>query len=115
MRWVRRARAPRLRPQVKAASLHAASSSRELALRGLGGPILVRRSHVRSTRASTPPALRFLAAYGGLGELSAHPGYVDDDLRTRDVLVEERADDLALLTDPLLRTALASGVIWRVH
>jgi predicted glycoside hydrolase/deacetylase ChbG (UPF0249 family) len=56
-----------------------------------------------------------LAAYGGQGELSAHPGYVDDDLRLRDALVHERADDLALLTDPLLRTALgADGVSWRV-
>jgi predicted glycoside hydrolase/deacetylase ChbG (UPF0249 family) len=48
--------------------------------------------------------------------LSGHPGYVDDELRQRDVLVDERTDDLALLTDPLLRTALGpSGVIWRVH
>jgi hypothetical protein len=30
--------------------------------------------------------------------------------------VHERADDLALLTDPLLRTALGrQGVTWRVH
>jgi predicted glycoside hydrolase/deacetylase ChbG (UPF0249 family) len=57
-----------------------------------------------------------LAAYGGLGELSAHPGYVDEELSGRDSLVNERVDDLALLTDPLLRTALGrQGVTWRVH
>ncbi|MGH2491177.1 MAG: hypothetical protein ACRDF9_06665, partial [Candidatus Limnocylindria bacterium] len=56
-----------------------------------------------------------LAAYGGLGEVSGHPGYADDALSAADALVQ-RADDLALLTDPLLRTALGRhGVIWRVH
>jgi predicted glycoside hydrolase/deacetylase ChbG (UPF0249 family) len=114
VRWVRRARAPRLLPQVKTASLHAASLISELALRGLGGSswyVDLTSQHPRLDAAG----VALLAAHGGLGELSAHPGYVDNDLRKRDVLVEERADDLALLTDPLLRTALASGVIWRVH
>jgi predicted glycoside hydrolase/deacetylase ChbG (UPF0249 family) len=115
VRWVRRARAPRLRTQLKTASLHAASLVSELALRGLGGPAwYVDLTSHRPRLDATGVAL--LAAYGGLGELSAHPGYVDDDLRKRDVLVDERTDDLALLTDPLLRTALGqSGVIWRVH
>jgi len=115
VRWVRRARAPRLRPQLKTASLHAASLVADLALRGLGGPswYVDLTSHQPRLDAA---GVALLAAYGGLGELSAHPGYVDDDLRTRDALVDERTDDLALLTDPLLRTALGqSGVIWRVH
>jgi hypothetical protein len=55
-----------------------------------------------------------LAAYGGLGELSGHPGYVDGDLNAADAVVP-RADDLALLTDPLLRTAIGNSVIWRVR
>jgi predicted glycoside hydrolase/deacetylase ChbG (UPF0249 family) len=115
VRWVRRARAPRLRPQLKTASLHAASLVSDLALRGLAGPswYVDLTSHQPRLDAA---AVALLAAYGGLGELSAHPGYVDDELRKRDVLVDERTDDLALLTDPLLRTALGpSGVIWRVH
>ena len=57
-----------------------------------------------------------MATHGGVGELSAHPGYVDDGLRdTRDSLVAERPEDLNLLTDPLLRTALGADVVrWRV-
>lgn len=115
VRWVRRARAPRLRPQLKTASLHGASLVSDLALRGLDGPswYVDLTSHRPRLDAA---GVALLAAYGGLGELSAHPGYVDDELRERDVLVDERTDDLALLTDPLLRTALGpSGVIWRVH
>ena len=65
-----------------------------------------------------PDAARvaLLATYGGVGELSAHPGYVDDALRdTRDSLVVARPEDLNLLTDPLLRTALGTDVVrWRV-
>ena len=60
--------------------------------------------------------MALLAAYGGLGEISAHPGYVDDELRRTDTLVHEREDDLAVLTDPLVRTAVGhDGVIWRVR
>ncbi len=115
VRWVRRARAPRLRLQVKAVSLHAASLASDIALRGIGGPSWY--VDLTSQRPRLDAAgVALLAAHGGLGELSAHPGYVDDDLRQRDVLVDERSDDLALLTDPLLRTALGGhGVIWRVH
>jgi hypothetical protein len=40
---------------------------------------------------------------------------VDDDLSAADALLP-RVDDLALLTDPLLRIALGrEGVLWRVH
>ncbi|HEV8670751.1 MAG TPA: ChbG/HpnK family deacetylase [Candidatus Limnocylindria bacterium] len=115
VRWVRRARGPRLRAQLKTASLHAASLVSELAFRGIRGPSWY--VDLTSHRPRLDGAgVALLAAYGGLGELSAHPGYVDDDLRDRDALVHERADDLALLTDPLLRTALGGdGVIWRVH
>jgi predicted glycoside hydrolase/deacetylase ChbG (UPF0249 family) len=56
-----------------------------------------------------------LAAYGGLGEIGAHPGYVDDELRAVDTLVVDRARDLEVLTDPLLRTALGTEAVrWRV-
>jgi predicted glycoside hydrolase/deacetylase ChbG (UPF0249 family) len=115
VRWVRRARSPRLVPQAKTASLHAASLVSDLALRGIRGPSWY--VDLTSQRPRLDAAgVALLAAYGGLGEMSAHPGYVDDDLRDRDALLHERSDDLTLLTDPLLRTALGgSGVIWRVH
>jgi predicted glycoside hydrolase/deacetylase ChbG (UPF0249 family) len=115
IRWVRRARAPRLRAQLKTASLHAASIASDLAFRGIQGPSWY--VDLTSQRPRLDAAgVALLAAYGGLGELSAHPGYVDDDLRLSDALVQERTDDLALLTDPLLRTAFGhDGVIWRVH
>ena len=114
VRWVRRARAPRLRLEPKTVSLHAASLVSDLAYRGIRGPSWY--VDLTSQRPRLDAAgVALLAAYGGLGELSAHPGYVDDDLRLRDTLVAERTDDLALLTDPLLRTALGASVIWRVH
>ena len=61
-----------------------------------------------------PPSFTIRRTLCGLGELSGHPGYVDDDLSAADGLLP-RTDDLALLTDPLLRTALGDGVLWRVH
>jgi predicted glycoside hydrolase/deacetylase ChbG (UPF0249 family) len=114
VRWVRRARAPRLRLQLKPASLHAASLVSDLAFRGIRGPSWYVDLTSQQPRLDAA-GVALLAAYGGLGELSAHPGYVDDELSLRDALVHERTDDLALLTDPLLRTALGrEGVTWRV-
>jgi predicted glycoside hydrolase/deacetylase ChbG (UPF0249 family) len=50
-----------------------------------------------------------------VGEIGAHPGYVDDELRATDSLVDDRRKDLEVLTDPLLRTALGSEAVrWRV-
>lgn len=115
VRWVRRARAPRLRFQLKTASLHAASLVSDVAFRGIRGPSWYVDLTTHQPRLDAA-GVALLAAYGGLGELSAHPGYVDEDLSRRDTLVHERADDLALLTDPLLRTALGrQAVTWRVH
>ena len=48
-----------------------------------------------------------------MGEIGCHPGYVDDELRRADSLVDERVADLALITDPLLRTALGSDTVRR--
>jgi len=114
VRWVRRAGAPRLRPRLKTVSLHAASLVSSLAFRGIPGStwyVDLTSQHPRLDAAG----VALLAAYGGVGEISGHPGYVDDELRDRDALVDERADDLALLTDPLLRTALGDHVVtWRV-
>jgi predicted glycoside hydrolase/deacetylase ChbG (UPF0249 family) len=113
VRWVRRARAPRLGVQVKAGSLHVASVVSELAFRGIPGPSWF--IDLTSQRPRLDAAgVALLAAYGGLGELSGHPGYVDGDLKPVDAVVP-RADDLALLTDPLLRTAIGNSVVWRVR
>jgi predicted glycoside hydrolase/deacetylase ChbG (UPF0249 family) len=113
VRWVRRARAPRLRTELKTASLAAASLVSDLAFRGIRGPSWY--VDLTSQRPRLDAAgVALLAAYGGLGEVAGHPGYVDDDLTIADGLLP-RADDLALLTDPLLRTALGRDVLWRVH
>jgi len=114
VRWVRRARPPRAWGGAKAAALRMATLACAPAYRGIAG----NRWYVDVT--SVRPRLdaagvALLAAYGGVGEIAAHPGYADDELRAADSLVDERAVDLALLTDPLLRTALGhTAVRWRV-
>jgi predicted glycoside hydrolase/deacetylase ChbG (UPF0249 family) len=60
-------------------------------------------------------SVALLAAYGGVGEIGAHPGYVDDVLRATDTLVADRPKELEVLTDPLLRMAFGSEAVrWRV-
>lgn len=113
VRWVRRARAPRLQADLKAGSLHMASVVSDLAFHGVPGPSWFVDLTAQRPRLDAA-GVALLAAYGGLGELSGHPGYVDDDLNPADAVVP-RADDLALLTDPLLRTAIGDNVIWRVR
>ncbi|HEV8536532.1 MAG TPA: ChbG/HpnK family deacetylase [Candidatus Limnocylindria bacterium] len=114
VRWIRRARSPRVWTGAKEAALRAATFASALAYRGIGG----NRWYVDLTSQRPrldAPGVALLAAYGGVGELGAHPGYVDDELLEADTLVAERPRDLAILTDPLLRTALGSdGVRWRV-
>jgi chitin disaccharide deacetylase len=114
VRWIRRARSPRTWTGPKQAALRAASLVSAFAYRGIAGP----RWYVDIT--SERPRLdaagvALLATYGGVGEIGSHPGYVDDALRAADALVAERPNDLAILTDPLLRTALGSEAVrWRV-
>jgi predicted glycoside hydrolase/deacetylase ChbG (UPF0249 family) len=113
-RWIRRARSPRTWTGPKEAALRAASFASGLAYRGIAGPTwFVDLSSERPKLDAAGVAL--LATYGGVGELGAHPGYVDDALRAEDRLVEDRERDLKLLTDPLVRTALGGEAIrWRV-
>jgi predicted glycoside hydrolase/deacetylase ChbG (UPF0249 family) len=114
VRWVRRARSPRVWAGPKQAALRAATFASTLAFRGIPG----NRWYVDLT--SERPRLdaagvALLATYGGLGEIGAHPGYVDDRLRATDTLLAERSTDLEILTDPLLRTAFGSEAVrWRV-
>jgi predicted glycoside hydrolase/deacetylase ChbG (UPF0249 family) len=114
VRWIRRARSPRAWTGPKETALRAATFVSALAFRGIPG----NRWYVDIT--SQRPRLdaagvALLATYGGVGEIGAHPGYVDDELRATDSLVDDRRKDLEVLTDPLLRTALGSEAVrWRV-
>jgi predicted glycoside hydrolase/deacetylase ChbG (UPF0249 family) len=114
-RWVRRGRAPRATLSAKAMALHVSSIASELALRRTPGNDWFLDLTAAKPRLDAP-AVALLAMRTGVGELAAHPGYVDDDLRRADSLVEERGYDLELLTDSLLQEALGrDGVVWRVH
>lgn len=114
VRWIRRARSPRMWTGPKETALRAATFVSALAFRGIPG----NRWYVDIT--SQRPRLdaagvALLATYGGVGEIGSHPGYVDEALREADTLVDERVNDLAVLTDPLVRTALGSEAVrWRV-
>lgn len=115
VRWVRRARSPRFWAGRKEAALRAASFASALAYRGIAGPSwYIDLSSVRPRLDA--PGVALLATYGGVGEIGAHPGYVDEGLRdSHDTLVAQRPADLQLLIDPLLRTALGTDVVrWRV-
>jgi predicted glycoside hydrolase/deacetylase ChbG (UPF0249 family) len=114
VRWVRRARSPQGWAGPKEAALGAATLVSALAYRGIAG----NRWYVDITadrpRLDTAGVV-LLAKHGGLGEIGAHPGYVDDAQGATDALAADRPRDLELLTDPLLRTALGDQTVrWRV-
>lgn len=115
VRWLRRARAPRSWSGPKATALRVASALAGVAFRGVGGNDWYVDLTGQRPRLD-PAGVALLATYPGLGEICAHPGYVDDDLRARDALTHEREADLALLTDPLLVRALGPDAVrWRVR
>ena len=113
VRWVRRARSPRAWSSPKDQALRVASLVSQVAYRGIPGPTWY--VDITSQRPRLDAAgVALLATYGGLGEVGCHPGYVDDELRHADSLVDERLQDLRLVTDPLVRTALGSDAVrWR--
>ena len=114
-RWIRRGRAPRATLDLKTAAINASTIVSELAYRRTPGNSWFIDVTSRRPRLD-PTAVALLAAYPGVGEIAAHPGYPDDDLRKTDTLVEDRRDDLDLLTDPLLIEALGHDcVVWRVR
>lgn len=114
VRYLRRANGPRLTAPAKAQLLRAATLADRFLLRGLpGNDWFVDLSALPYRPDAAGVAL--YAAYRGIGELIAHPGYPDDALRsTGDGLVLQRHDDLMVLSDPLLRSALGDTVRWRV-
>jgi predicted glycoside hydrolase/deacetylase ChbG (UPF0249 family) len=113
VRWIRRARSPRSWTGPKQAALRAATLASGLAYRGIAGPSWY--VDLSSERPKLDAAgIALLATYGGVGEIGAHPGYIDEALGPADRLVD-RERDLRLLTDPLLQTALGDETIrWRV-
>jgi predicted glycoside hydrolase/deacetylase ChbG (UPF0249 family) len=114
VRWIRRARSPRAWTGPKQTALRAATLVSALAFRGIPGNGWY--VDITSERPRLDAAgVALLAAYGGVGEIGAHPGYVDDELRATDTLVDDRVTDLEVLTDPLLLTALGTEAVrWRV-
>jgi len=114
VRYLRRARPPRFASTAKAQLLGAASIVSDLLRRGLpGNDWFVDLSAL--PRRPDAAAVALFAAYPGLGEIIAHPGYPDEALRASgDGLVLQRHDDLLVLTDELLRTALGDTIRWRV-
>jgi predicted glycoside hydrolase/deacetylase ChbG (UPF0249 family) len=114
VRYLRRARPPRLAASAKAQLLGAATLAAAALQRGVpGNDWFVDLTALPARPDAATVAL--YAAYRGLGELAGHPGHPDEALqRTGDTLVLRRHDDLAVLTDPLLRSALGDTVRWRV-
>lgn len=114
-RWVRRGRAYGTTLVPKQAALSLATLLSELSLRRVpGNDWFLDVTYVRPRLDAEAVAL--LAMRGGVGEISSHPGYIDDELRHADSLVEPREYDLELLTDPLLLEALGrDAVSWRVR
>jgi predicted glycoside hydrolase/deacetylase ChbG (UPF0249 family) len=115
VRYLRRASGPRLTAPLKAQLLAAATLADRFLLRGIpGNDWFVDLSALPFRPDAAGVAL--YAAYRGVGEIIAHPGYPDDALRaTGDGLVLQRHDDLMVLRDPLLRSALGDTVRWRVR
>ena len=114
VRYLRRARPPRIAAAAKARLLGAASLADRLLLRGIpGNDWFVDLSAL--PRRPDAATVALYAAYQGVGEIVAHPGYPDDALRaTGDGLVLRRHDDLLVLTDSLVRSALGDTIRWRV-
>jgi predicted glycoside hydrolase/deacetylase ChbG (UPF0249 family) len=118
VRYLRRARPPRLAATVKAQLLGLASVGAALLQRGVphisGNDWFVDLTAL--PKRPDPAAVALYAAYPGIGEIVGHPGRPDDALRaTGDALVLKRFDDLAILTDPLLKSALGDTIRWRVE
>ncbi len=113
VRWIRRPRPASPWRGTKAAALQLAMALSERFYRGIPGNTWY--VDLSSWRPNGAAPVALLAAQGGVGEIGAHPGYPDAELREADSLTDRRDADLALLTDPLLRSALGRDAItWRV-
>ena len=114
-RYLRRARPPRLADTAKAQLLRAATAVAALLRPGVPGNDWFVDLTALPKRPD-PASVALYAAYRGLGEIVGHPGRPDDALReSGDALTLRRFDDLAILTDPLLRSAFGDTIRWRVE
>jgi predicted glycoside hydrolase/deacetylase ChbG (UPF0249 family) len=115
VRYLRRARPPRFAATAKAQLIGAASFVSGLLQRGLPGNDWFVDLTALPKRPD-PASVALYAAYPGLGEIVAHPGHPDAALQaTGDTLTLRRFDDLAILTDPLLKSAFGDTIRWRVE
>jgi predicted glycoside hydrolase/deacetylase ChbG (UPF0249 family) len=115
VRYLRRARPPRLAASAKAQLIGAASIVSDLLRRGVPGNDWFVDLTALPKRPD-PASVALYAAYRGLGEIVAHPGRPDEALRaTGDTVVLRRFDDLAILTDPLVKSAFGDTIRWRVE
>jgi len=114
VRWLRRGVPPAFPHGAKPGLLALASLAAGPFFRGVpGNDWYLDLSSWRPALDAT--AVGLLAAHPGVGEIGAHPGYVDETLALRDTLVGRRAHELALLTAPLLLATLGGhAVSWRV-
>ena len=113
VRWIRRPRPTSPWRGLKAAALRYATAVSEPFYRGIPGNTWY--VDLTSWHPDDSAAVALLAARGGTGEIGAHPGHSDGELGEGDSLSDRRPADLALLTDPLLRSALGrDAVSWRV-
>jgi predicted glycoside hydrolase/deacetylase ChbG (UPF0249 family) len=112
-RWVRRAAAPTLGAAWKPQALALATAGSGAFLRDIPGSDWY--VDLTSRRPAPDAAwVALLATRPGVGEISAHPAMEGGDA-TSDPIAARRPADLALLTDPLLRTALGHDAVrWRV-
>lgn len=112
VRWIRRVRPAPVWRGPKAWALGASAIASEPFYRRLGGNDWY--VDLSSWRPRDASRVALLAAYGGRGEIGAHPGYADAALEELDGLTTRRDTDLALLRDPLLRSVLGRDTVsWR--
>ncbi len=113
VRWLRRAAPPAVPRAARPAALAVATALAAPFLRGVPG-----NDWYVDLSSWWPPldagAVALLAARPGVGELGAHPGYLDDALAARDPLLARRVDELRVLTDPLLVAAISRLVGRRI-
>ncbi len=110
-RWVRRAW-PAEGPTWKGAALGIATAASSPLLRGVPGNDRLVDLTFRRWPVDAPSVARLARAYG-VSEVVTHPGPAEGDPNDRIAML--RARDLALLTDPVLRTALGDHAVrWRL-
>lgn len=113
VRWIRRPRPTQPWRGLKPIALRYATAVSEPFYRGIPGNAWY--IDLTSWQPDGSAAVALLSARCGVGEIGAHPGHPDSELQDADGLGGRRPADLALLTDPLLRSALGrDAVSWRV-